>query len=58
MCDYFIKVVKRRDYTVVIKIREKIFNIFINKYGVWGYFEGDRQGNRVGRGRLIYYMGI
>lgn len=42
MCDYFIKVVKRRDYMVVIKIREKIFNIFINKYGVWGYFEGDR----------------
>ncbi|XP_060594313.1 neurobeachin-like isoform X2 [Ruditapes philippinarum] len=41
LCDHLITSAKRRDYSVAMKMRDKVLNILANKHGAWG--EPDKQ---------------
>ncbi|XP_053400196.1 neurobeachin-like isoform X2 [Mercenaria mercenaria] len=43
LCDHLITSAKRRDYSVAMKLRDKVLNILANKHGAWG--EPDKQKN-------------
>ncbi|XP_052226575.1 neurobeachin-like isoform X2 [Dreissena polymorpha] len=36
LCDHLITSAKRRDYTVALRLRDKVLNILDNKHGPWG----------------------
>lgn len=36
LCDHLITSAKRRDYSVAMKLRDKVLNILENKHGAWG----------------------
>ena len=36
LCDHLITSAKRRDYSVALKLRDKVLNILANKHGAWG----------------------